>query len=360
MITLTTGTPGAGKSLYTIDLINKKAVAEKREVYYFGIKDLMLPWFEMEDPKKWDELPIGAIIVIDECQTVFRPRANGAMVPAYIAAMETHRHKGYDIFLITQHPALLDQNIKRLVGQHIHVVRKFGLQATTVHEWGSTHEITQRNLLAAVRRQYRFTKEVYGYYKSAELHTHKAKIPKRVWFLLSVPLLIGVLIYFAMGAVNNLRKPQEATPVAKTETGAKVADGNRASGPVTVAAYIAEQQPRIAGMPWTAPLYDDLTRAVDVPTPMACMVNHDTDTCRCIDQQGNRMVTTEAFCRQFVQHGMFVQWRKVPENLPQLYREPRGQQPASEAASAPTSVPDGSSTNSNYPPPPKPLPLPIF
>jgi len=320
MITLTTGTPGGGKSLYTIDQVKKKAEAEKREVYYHGIKGLMLPWFEMDDPTKWNELPIGSIIFIDECQTVFRPRANGSMVPPYIAAMETHRHKGYDIFLITQHPALLDQNIRRLVGQHIHVVRKFGLQATTVHEWGSTHEITQRNLLTAVRRQYRFTKEVYGYYKSAELHTHKAKIPKRVWFLLAVPFLIGVLIYFAIGAVNNLRKPQQPAANAPGQLGVHTT-GQKPTEKSSLAAYYAEQQPRIAGLPWTAPQYDELTRPADVPTPATCLVNHKTDTCRCIDQQGNRLAASDHFCRQFVKNGMFVQWRQPRQQNQEMKAE---------------------------------------
>jgi len=87
VITLTTGTPGAGKSLYTIAQIKEKAEKENREVYFYGIKDLMLPWNEMDDPKQWDSLPAGAIIVIDECQTVFRPRGSASAVPEYIAAM---------------------------------------------------------------------------------------------------------------------------------------------------------------------------------------------------------------------------------------------------------------------------------
>lgn len=328
MITLTTGTPGSGKSLYTIDLVNKKSESEKREVHYFGIKDLMLPWLEMDDPKKWDSLPTGSIIVIDECQTVFRPRSSGSHVPDYIAAMETHRHKGFDIYLITQHPALVDQNIRRLVGQHIHVVRKFGLPATTVHEWGSTHEITQRNLLNAVRRQYRFTKEVFAYYKSAELHTHKAKIPKRVWFLLAVPFLIGVLIYFAIGAINNLRKPA-VVPGAKPEmlsVSAQKAQAVAAKS-VSTAAYLTEQQPRVDGMAWTAPVYDELTKPQDVPTPTACLINHQTDTCKCADQFGSRLMTTEQFCRQFVKYGMFIPW-KPPRQHDEINkgREDKGKQ----------------------------------
>lgn len=49
MITLTTGVPGSGKSLYTISQVKEKAEKENRPVYYSGITDLKLPWVEMDD-----------------------------------------------------------------------------------------------------------------------------------------------------------------------------------------------------------------------------------------------------------------------------------------------------------------------
>jgi zona occludens toxin (predicted ATPase) len=142
VIILITGVPGSGKTLYTLHQVKTRVEAENarfeaegkppREVHYSGIADLKLPWIELEDPTKWNTLPPGSIIVIDECQRVFRPRGSGATVPPYIADLETHRHKGYDIYLITQHAMLVDQNIRRLVGKHQHIVRKFGISAATL------------------------------------------------------------------------------------------------------------------------------------------------------------------------------------------------------------------------------------
>lgn len=322
MITLTTGVPGSGKTLYTIAQVVAKVEAENkaleasgqepRPVYYSGISDLKLPWIELEDATEWDSLPVGSIIVIDECQRVFRPRGSGSTVPAYIAALETHRHKGYDIFLVTQHPMLVDQNIRRLVGQHWHVVRKFGLPAATIHEWGSVHEITQRNLLQAVRRQFKYSKEIYGYYKSAELHTHKAKIPARVWFLLAAPLLIGLLGYYGY---------QKAFNVGKTETKPETTAGTNASperkpGPMTKAEYYASAEARIPGLYYTAPKYDEITTPVDAPFPTACMISkgfdretgRSFDKCGCIDQQGNRYSAGDSLCRNIALNGIFKEW----------------------------------------------------
>ena len=311
MITLTTGTPGSGKSLYTIHYVKQLAEKESRAVYYHGIKDLTLPWTLMDDPKEWDTLPTGSIIVIDECQGSFRPRGAGSQVPAYIAAMETHRHKGYDIFLITQHPALVDQNIRRLVGQHWHIVRKFGVQVATVHKWGSTHEITKNNLLQAVRENWRYSKEAMTYYKSAEVHTHKASIPKRVWFLAAAPVIIGVLGYLAyqtaMGiSVHDTIEQQTAT-IQPAQSGSTTGAGQRVA-PLNLAAWHEQQAPRVPGMPWTAPAYDPVTTPKAAPYPVACM-SSTRHGCRCYDQQENRIAVTEGFCSDFIERGMFVSWR---------------------------------------------------
>lgn len=323
MITLTTGVPGSGKTLYTIAQVLKKVEADNkalaecgkppRNVYYSGIADLKLPWIELDDAKQWDDCETGAVIIIDECQRVFRPRGTGSQVPEYISALETHRHKGYDIFLITQHPMLVDQNIRRLVGQHWHVVRKFGLQRATIHEWGSTHEITQRNLLAAVRRQFAYSKEVFGYYKSAEMHTHKAKVPKRVFFLLLAPFLIAALAYYGYQKATSVGKKPEAV-VANTAT---PSTGQAGSVPKqSKVEYFEAAAPRVEGLYHTAPKYDEITKPTDAPWPSACLISKSfdraagkyVDKCGCIDQQGNRYGATPSLCRQIAMNGIFKDW----------------------------------------------------
>lgn len=311
MITLTTGLPGASKTLYTIAQIKEKAEQEGRVVYYHGINDLMLPWIHLDDPKEWDKLPNGSIIVIDECQTVFRPRGTGAAVPPYIAALETHRHKGYDIFLITQHPMLVDQNIRRLVGQHWHIVRKFGMERSTVHQWGSVHEITQRNLLQAQKKLYIFCKEHFAFYKSAELHTHKRKIPKRVFFLAVAPVLVVLLGWYGYNkAAGMSKKPAEqaaASPPGQQQATGK--PGNR----ITMAEYYQLSQPRLPGLYHTAPKYDQVTTPKDAPFPAACLIskgfNRETgksyEKCGCIDQQGNRYGATADVCKDIAINGIF-------------------------------------------------------
>ena len=324
MITLVTGTPGAGKTLLTIYHVKKDIEAEnakrrdkglpEREIYHSGIKDLTLRWKPLDDAKQWHKLPVGSVIVIAECQTEFRPRGLGQNVPDYIAAFETHRHQGHDVYLITQHPMLLDQNIRRLVGRHWHVIRKFGLPVATIHEWSSTHELTQRNLGTAIKRDMKYPKEVFGYYKSAEEHTHKANVPKRVWFMLAAPLLVAFLVYIAYGAMmnvgsGNIEKVAGVTPQAAAFPASS--GGGFVTAPTSqkndLETYLAGYMPRLQGMPWTAPVYDDVTQPVDAPYPVACYTG--SKGCRCYDQQNNRLAVTPGFCEDFIEHGMFIPWK---------------------------------------------------
>lgn len=328
MITLVTGTPGAGKTLLTLyDLKNEvekqnaeliKQNKEPRPVYYHGIPDLTLPWLPLDKPENWHTLPTGSIIVIDECQSAFRPRGLGQQVPEYIAAMETHRHNGHDLYLITQHPMLVDQNIRRLVGRHRHVIRKFGLQVAVVHEWGSAHEITKRNLAEAVKRNMKYPKEIFGYYKSSEQHTHKASVPKRVYFLAAAPLLIGALVYAAYTSMTGISdnvapKTAEVLPAPGQTFAPRFADtGTAPAGKLSTPEYLAQQVPRVQGMPWTAPIYDDVTKPVEAPYPVAC-VESKKSGCRCYDQQENRIAVDEGFCKSFLERGMFLAWKQKPQ-----------------------------------------------
>ena len=146
MIVLITGLPGNGKTLYALDWVKRKADKEQRPVFYARIKGLTLPW-TLIDPFEWDKCPANAIVVIDEVQqandptdpkspSLFGVRQRGAVVPPWAAALETHRHKGIDLVLITQDPMLMDVHDRKLVGMHFHVKRVFGLQRATVHEFG--------------------------------------------------------------------------------------------------------------------------------------------------------------------------------------------------------------------------------
>lgn len=182
MITLFTGVPGAGKTLRSVQEIaqlRRTRDGEARPIFtnVSGLSD-QLGCALLEEPRRWFELPEGSLIVIDECQRVFPPRAAAAAVPEYVQLFDTHRHRGFDVFLITQHPRLIDSFIRNLVGRHIHLYRPFGLARAQVYEWQECCE-NPRVDAKPVPRPWAFPKKLFGLYQSAEQHTHKTRLPWR-------------------------------------------------------------------------------------------------------------------------------------------------------------------------------------
>lgn len=346
MIHLITGQPGAGKTLYALTYALALAKSGlklgeatlQREVYYNGIKDLKLPWIPLEDATKWFGCPTGSIVVIDEAQRVFRVRGVGAVVPDYVSALETHRHSGLDLVVITQHPMLLDTNLRRLVGRHLHVVRAFGMQHATVHEWSELNAAPEKSREGSVRHEFKYPKEAFGWYQSAEVHTHKRRIPMRLFFLILFPVLLGGLVWIV---VKHFAKLGDSAPAAKSVKGGTVdATGAREppskSGQVAAREYLASRVPVVPGLPHTAPAFHEVTTPKVAPSPAACVAS--ADRCACFTAQATVLNIPVDMCRAIVAGGYFEEWRE-PERTAIGSREPRSRREVADSAQSVTHTP---------------------
>lgn len=347
MIKLQTGLPGSGKTLNTLWRIKHKAEKEGRPVYYSGITDLKLPWIELDDPTKWYECEANAIIIIDEAQRVFRPRGNGAAVPEHVAKLETHRHLGIDLVLITQHAMLIDSNVRRLCGKHYHSVRQFGQQKARVLEFESVKENPLTAKGSGQEHVFRYPKEAFEWYHSAEVHTHKKRMPWRFYLLFILPpLALGMIGYTAKWMYdrtqgvpiggdaqqtdNPNRKPN-ATPHTPPSSG----PGRTREGKLTTAQYIQERQPRIDGLAFSAPMYDEVTRPTQAPYPAACVDLK--GECRCYTQQATRLQMPAHLCKAIVKDGFFMTWDARTPEQKERRNEPRPTAPLVASADTVTS-----------------------
>lgn len=225
MLTIISGLPGAGKTLLTISEIDQEYTG-KRPIYYYGIKELNLEgWTELQDPQLWPDLPDGSIVVIDEAQGPWPARGNRQDKPGAISAVETHRHQGFDLFFITQNPKLLDHNLRRLAGRHIHYWRPFGIQKTTRWEWQSCVDPDDyfAKKAAISKKVVKFPTKYYDAYHSAEVHTHKRKLPKK---LLLIPGLLAVIIICGFAANEFLFKAVEKSKILASTTTAMQQEKN--------------------------------------------------------------------------------------------------------------------------------------
>ena len=153
----------------------------------------------------------GALVIIDECQTYFRPRSTSAAVPDYIAAFEVHRHQGLDFWLLTQRPALIDGNLRGLVSKHIHIrVTAFGRKK---YEWPECQNPDSTSAKAiANTSSYKPNPRVFDLYQSAQVHTKlKVKLPNGIYILLFCFVALCLSIAFLYSSFSKRLHPvQEA------------------------------------------------------------------------------------------------------------------------------------------------------
>ena len=318
-ITLFTGLPGHGKTLRMLSVLKPLAEAENRPVFHNDIPGLAIEGWTVHDALTWFDLPATAYMVIDECQKVFPIRARSSAVPAHVSELETHRHKGIDLYLVTQHPMLIDTNVRKLVDRHFHVVRKFGTKFATVYEFPTGVQDSpekNRHKNGVVRHEWRYPKEVFEWYRSAEVHTVKSRLPAKFWLLLGALLAIPVLfwlVYLRLWVHHGQGDKAPAAAQAASASASGVAPG-RALPARLVDARSAEQyldgfRPRIPGLAFTAPVYDRLTKPVEAPYPAVCAYSKDFP-CRCWSQRGFKLEVQVTLCKQLAQEPMDPFWRK--------------------------------------------------
>lgn len=353
MLHLITGANGAGKTLNTLKWVRERSVKEGRPVCHNGrfepVEGGELESWKKIDMKNWQDEPDGTIFLVDECHNDFPLRPPSGTPPDYVRMLAEHRRRGFDFYLVTQHPQNIDAFVRRLVGSpgwHRHLKRTFGADLVSVLEWPAVNPNCEKDgsgKTGTVTMQ-AFPKEVYGWYRSASLHTGKKRIPKVVWMLAACAVLVPSLGYLAITTVyKNVNK--HAKPGTPGEAAAPAQGGVKESAPpqpnrkLTADEYLAERVPRFADFPHTAPAYDDVIKPIEAPYPAACVQM--AKTCKCYTQQATLLQVSEPVCLQIVRQGFFMDWKTASKgDYTQRDREPRqGLQQAQQVAQSEPSRP---------------------
>lgn len=310
MFWLITGKPGSGKTAHALDFVlhDKRFLTPEgspRPVYYRGIPDVTVPWHELteDEVQNWHEhLPVGAVLVVDEAQEIWRVRAPSKPVPPGLVALEKHRHKGWDVIFISQDPSLLDQHARKLCNEQFHYSRPFGAKVVNEYHSGTGYfdPSSTAGLASAIKRKKGLPKRVFGLYKSAELHTHKFKVPRVVYAIVLLLALAALLVW----RVSARFMPTEDLQVMQVE---------QVSRPGVVQpelpwSWSALLEPEVRSLPFTAPLYGQLARTPrSVPVVHGCMsMRADFSDCQCHTQQGTRIRgIAPDLCRTIIRDGLF-------------------------------------------------------
>lgn len=299
MITVITGTPGAGKTLYAIEklllpLIGKTvkgraedgSEVEHQRTIYTNINGLQIDHElidggdnqGLQDWHKWAKP--GSVIVFDEVQKVWPPRANGSKVPEHVQELDTHRHKGVDFILITQSVMNVDRHVHALGGRHLHVRRVGNMKAAVVYEWDHVSKSLMYSKSIS-KSPWRYSSKVFKLYKSSELHTKQPrKTPSLVWFILFGLVALAWAAPTFYGRMQDRMKPVVHADGVRAQQQHKSAPGSPAKSAEATAAPVAS-------MPTAAP---------DKPVPKLAGCVRSASRCSCYDDAGQVMATEPGTC----------------------------------------------------------------
>ncbi|MGV8955924.1 MAG: zonular occludens toxin domain-containing protein [Cypionkella sp.] len=327
-VQLITGLIGSGKTLRAVQYIDKE-VRAGRAVYVCNINGLNIPGvIPFDDPKQWQDLPPGSLLVVDEAQRFWRARRT-AEVPPELQAMETSRHDAVSFLLLTQQPTYLDKHLRGLVTRHEHLYRRMGLPSSQLFSWDRCIDDPQApgDKDGADQSVFVYPKDLFGKYQSAEQHTVKPRLGMRMKLIIAAFVVVALMIaYIVKGIASSAETPKPPAsagwpPPAATRT---------AGGTLSPNDYLARMVPRLQGAPWSAPIFDD--RKAQSEPAMFCMASgagsdflgkDKPASCTCLTEQGTR-VEIEAFrCETFARNGPPYNPYKREDNRNRNRNDPR-------------------------------------
>lgn len=362
-VMLITATPGGGKTALAVQIM-KEASDEGRPLFVMGIPDLQLPHFPCPPIAEWTEtrtdpdnpelslpfftFPPNSLIVLDEAQRVFRLRAAASKVPDHVAAFETVRHTGVTFLLITQHPNFIDSHIRNLVGQHVHL-RDVGLLGRRYYEWPECSD-PKTFQSAPIKKKFKLPKSSFGLYKSSSLHIKRNyTMPPALLFMIFAVVAVIAGGGYLYTSIQKKIHPDQNKPVLESVSAAT--SGNTTiqpnapgqNAPKDPAEQMMEFRPAVPGRPETAPAFDTLRVAKNMPLVVGCIQT--STRCSCQNQQGLDAGLDDMQCRNWLANPPFDPYTERPRDQTEQaarVRAPTGRTDTPAPIDTPPSLPPAS------------------
>lgn len=266
----------------------------------------------------------GSVVIIDEVQDVWPARSNGSQVPPNVSWLNTHRHLGVDIFVLTQNPKNIDINLRGLVNKHLHIAKnKLGMRTLLEWKYCANNPLTQaKDAFAKVHKP---DTKVFDLYKSAEIHTeNKTKVSKWVFVLPMMLLIMPVALYFSYSLLKNMGKSEDTATETTTASAPTPEGSNSVQNAVNSA--VAQNQiqntlgakpedfiARLAERPETKPLYDGQRQVKTMEWLAGCIINTQSN-CTCYTDQGTKIKEIpQELCKSYVEDGLPFNPYKIEE-----------------------------------------------
>jgi len=319
VIYLHSGDIGSGKTLSAVER-GMAWVKEGRRVFELGVNECNheatgIQPFPTTLDRWFEPLQPGDVLIVDEIQDHLPKGFTARSVPEWVKLFAKSRHRGVDLLWITQDPRNMDSFPRRLVNEHRHYVNKWGGEEAKVFVWPSGVE--EPDSSTEKKRDdkfdWKYPKELYGLYKSAEAHTRKKYTPRQVkllrWSLAAAAVCVLVAVLVVKFKFMSASAAHDAKPSLLAVSPASMFEQPESKGRhvLSKAEWVARMVPRVDGLLWTAPLFDDRKPVSEPETYCMAM---EPDRCACISEQGTKIKMQYDACMSIVRNGVYNPYRK--------------------------------------------------
>lgn len=326
MITLITGVPGAGKTLWAVSQLRDKIKGDyaNRKVFAHGINELKIETTSIPDGQtihtmhewlKWPEYQ-GSVVIIDESQHIFPPRSSNSKAPELVEWLHVHRHFGIDLILITQMPQRIDKQVRDLVGAHYHIhMNKLGFRVRYFWDYCANNPKSESR--DAQKFIHKLDKSAQDLYKSASVHTKADKPKSKLVYIvpmaiLAVPIL-GYNAYKTLGGNDVEQTAKTAASSGHDVATSMAADAISTTQKGREALKPEMFVPTIPDRVESKPIYDAVRQVRTFEYPVAC-ISGGASGCTCYTHQATAIKEIDKkTCETYVKDGL-------PFNP---YKEPR-------------------------------------
>lgn len=320
-ITLITGKPGTGKTVFAVSGYIKPELQKSRIVYTNGIPDLKFSHIELtnEDLNRWNEkepvegrkgvfelttLKEDSLIVVDEAADVW-PALHLKEIPEFLQYLRKHRKYALDFLLLTQDPHFLHPHVLLNVDRHIHLVTDW--RGTYSYEWPEycANPIMPTNQNRAVSKPYKLDKSVFTEFYSATKHLPKPKrsVPKMVYAAVFMLFAVPAVSYAVYNTIASKLENPVGSDLAKLEQTQTEHIEKQGTETLPQTNVIPVSSPAIA-QPETKQSLSMLSDSVDWSQVAACISSK--SNCICYGHGAQRLNIVPETCNAAINYGWIV------------------------------------------------------
>lgn len=222
MLYLISATPGTGKTCWMVKKLVEEFIESddyKNRPIYANIAGLKIDGIKYP-PDDFRECPDGSLIIYDEAQDIEHYNSDSRANNPVAKELSKHRHRGFDIYFITQDPSMLHKYVLKNVFLHYYLWRPAQRQMIEIYTFArAIVSPTKEDFKNAYDKVWwRFEEYYLQFYKSTAINTSKkVGSSKKFGIIFTFLIFMAMIAFFMYPAIANSKKMKQAEAVKKDE-----------------------------------------------------------------------------------------------------------------------------------------------